>query len=266
MPTISVIMGVYNCARTLGDAIECIQNQTYEDWELILCNDGSIDNTLQIAKSYASKDKRIIVIANDQNRGLNYTLNHCLKYARGKYIARMDGDDLCSLHRFEKQLKILEENPEFTIVSSAMVYFDDKGVWGQNQVIKTPTKFDFVKSAPFCHAPCLVRKEAYDAVRGYSVSKYLLRVEDYHLWLKMYSCGYKGINIEEPLYQMRDDRNAYARRKFKFRINEAYVKFTGYRMLKLPIWYYPFILRPILVGLLPGFVYDILHKKSLNKK
>lgn len=262
---ISVIMGIYNCEETLGESINCILNQTYQNVELIMCDDGSTDGTLTIAEKYHGEyPDRIVLLKNDKNRGLNYTLNHCLKYAKGTYIARMDGDDLCAESRLEKELEILQNEPEIAIVSTGMEYFDEDGVWGKYNPKAYPDKKDFLNGTPFCHAPCLVRKEAYDAVNGYSESKRLLRVEDYHLWFKMYCAGYRGKNIEEPLYQMRDDRNAYHRRKFKYRINEAYVKQMIIKEFHLPMWNYIYVLRPILVGLLPNKLYDFLHKK--NKK
>ena len=88
---ISVIMGIYNCASTLPEAIDSIIMQTYTDWELILCDDGSLDDTYAVAEEYRCKyPDKIILIKNDRNMGLNYTLNHCLQYVTGKYIARMD--------------------------------------------------------------------------------------------------------------------------------------------------------------------------------
>lgn len=84
-PVISVIMGIYNCGDTLSEAIECIVNQTFSDWELIMCDDGSNDDTYEIAISYKEKyPEKIIVLQNEKNRGLNYTLNKCLKQAKGK--------------------------------------------------------------------------------------------------------------------------------------------------------------------------------------
>ena len=80
MPKVSVIMGIYNCADTLSEAIESIINQTFKDWEVIMCDDGSLDRTLEIAQMYAQKYDNIKVYRNEKNMGLNYTLNHCLKY------------------------------------------------------------------------------------------------------------------------------------------------------------------------------------------
>lgn len=267
MPKISVIMGIYNCAPTLPEAIDCILAQSFSDWELILCDDGSNDSTLQVAKDYAEDHPdKIIVLHNETNQGLNQTLNRCLNVAKGKYIARMDGDDCCAPNRFEVELAALEAEPEIAIVSTDMDFFDESGVWGTISHPAYPQARDFAHGSPFCHAPCMVRREAYEAVDGYSVGKRLLRVEDYHLWLKMYAAGFRGKNIHQPLYQMRDDRYAYNRRKFRYRLNEAYVRGLAVKKLNLPARNYVYALRPILVGLLPGWLYDKLHKRRLGDR
>ncbi len=266
-PKISVIMGIYNCEATLSEAIDCILQQTETDWELILCEDGSSDGTYAVAKRYQEQyPDKIVLLKNEKNQGLNATLNRCLKAARGTFIARMDGDDRCAPERFAVELRELEEHPELAIVSTNMDFFDESGVWGQVEHPEYPDKRDFVHGSPFCHAPCLVRKSAYDLVQGYSEGKLLLRVEDYHLWLKMYAAGLKGKNIHQSLYQMRDDRNAYSRRKFRYRVNEAYVRGLAVIRLKLPIWNLVYALRPIIVGLLPNVIYDRLHKQKLLRK
>ena len=262
---ISVIMGIYNCVDTLKDAIDSILAQTVENWELILCDDGSQDNTYTIAEFFLKQyPEKIVLLQNQENKGLNFTLNRCLEFAKGKYIARMDGDDTCSPNRFEKELEAFRDHPDLAVVSTAMEYFDENGVWGCIRHPQFVTKRDFLYGTPFCHAPCMVRKDVMDRVGGYTESKWLLRVEDYHLWVKIYNFGYKGMNLNEPLYQMRDDRNAYNRRKFRYRLNETYVRILAIQELKLPVWGYIYALRPLLVGLLPNKIYDILHKSNLK--
>ena len=258
-PRISVIMGIYNCEPTLQEALDCLYAQTYQDFEIILCDDGSKDNTYHIAKENAQKHNNIKLIRNPHNMGLNQTLNNCLAIVQGELIARMDGDDTCSPDRFEKEVRVLDAHPELAIVSTDMSFFDEKGIWGRTHMLLQPRPRDFLLQTRFCHAACLVRKEAYDTVNGYSVGKRLLRVEDYHLWIKMYAKGYRGYNIPEPLYQMRDDQKANARKKFKFRLNESYVKIQAIKMLHLPFWGYIYCLRPIILGLLPTSVYNYLH-------
>ena len=111
----------------------------------------------------------------------------------------------------------------------------------------------------------MVRKEAYDAVNGYSVDDKLLRVEDYDLWIRMLARGYKGYNLEKPFYMMRDDRNATKRRKYKYRINEARVHKKAVRLLHLKKRNYVYVLRPLIVGLIPAFFYDYLHRNKNEK-
>lgn len=266
MSKISILMGIYNCAETLPDAICSILNQTVTDWELILCDDGSSDNTVCVALSFVqAHPDRIKLLCNPKNLGLNATLNRCLQVATGTYIARMDGDDICAPERFAEELAVMESEPNIAIVSTDMYFFDESGTWGIVQHPEYPHPRDFLAGSPFCHAPCMVRKEAYDAVGGYSVDKKLLRVEDYHLWIKMYKAGFRGKNIRKPLYSMRDDRNAYSRRKFRYRINEAYVRLLVVRELGLPASGCIYAMRPILVGLLPKSIYDKLHKWNLNR-
>ena len=262
---ISILMGIYNCAGTLPEAIDSILAQTYTDWELILCDDGSKDDTYAVADTYRQRfPEKIILLKNDQNRGLNYTLNHCLKHATGEYIARMDGDDLSALDRFAKEVAALETHPEMAVVSTAMTYFDEQGTWGQGKPVQFPQKEDFMRGTPFCHAPCMVRRSVMEQIGGYTDDSKYLRVEDYDLWVKLYAAGYRGMNLSEPLYHMRDDRNATSRRKFRYRINEARVICKAIRLLKLPCKNYIRALRPILVGLLPLWLYEKLHKMRLG--
>lgn len=260
---ISIIMGIYNCANTLDEAIESIMSQTYSNWQMIMCDDGSVDDTYSVANKYVEQyPDKFVLIKNDKNRGLNYTLNHCLKYADGDYIARMDGDDISLPTRFEKEVEFLNNNPKYSIVSCQMVYFDDEGDFRTSQDSGEPAISQFAKGTPFCHAPCMVRREAYMAINGYTESVKRLRVEDWDLWVRMYEKGYRGYSLNEPLYKMRDDRNAYSRRKFKFRINEARVSAYATKKLKLGIINYIWVFRPIIVGLLPNKLYDYLHKRK----
>lgn len=264
---ISIIMGIYNCAKTLPEAIDSILVQTCTAWKLIMCDDGSKDDTYAVADAYREKyPDKIVLIQNEENKGLNYTLNHCLQYADTEFIARMDGDDISLPTRLEKELSFLEEHPEYAIVSTPMVYFDEEGDFRTGTGDGEPSLKKMVTGTPFCHAPCMVRKEAYDAVQGYADRKDRLRVEDWDLWIRMYEKGYKGYTLNEALYKMRDDRNAKSRRKFKYRINEMKVGASAVKKLKLPFWHYFRTIRPILVGLLPGPLYRFMHKRKGQKK
>lgn len=212
-PKISVLMGAYNCADTIVAAITCIQAQTYQDWEIIVCDDASQDETLQILKDLASRDRRILVIANEVNLGLAPSLNRCLDRARGELIARMDGDDLCSPSRFELQVRHLNTHESLPFVSTAMLLFDENGVWGKTRPAAAPVSTGLLSGTPFAHAPVVMRREVLLAVGGYSEADGHRRVEDKHLWLKMFENGYRGESLAEPLYYMRSERAAAARRQ-----------------------------------------------------
>lgn len=259
-------MGIYNCAETLAESLDSLLAQTFTDWELVMCDDDSGDDTHKIAEAYqkAHPDK-IRLIKNKRNIGLNRTLNRCLELADGEYIARQDGDDISFPERFEKEVQALDANPEISIVSTAMTYFDENGTWGQSRPNDFPQSNDFIFGTPFCHAPAMVRREAYLAVGGYAVDDKLLRVEDYDLWTRMYANGFRGMNIPEPLYAMRDDRNAYSRRKFKYRLNEFYARINAAKLLKLSPYAYLYAFRPLIIGFMPGWIYLALHKKRLSK-
>ena len=257
---VSVLMGIYNCADTLKQAVSSIQNQTYQNWELILCEDGSSDNTYEVAQELARKDPRIILLRNEKNRGLNATLNRCLAVATGEYIARMDGDDTCAPDRFSRQVALLENEPDYAITSSPMLLFDESGQWGQTTLPEYPTPEQVVAGTPICHAPVMLRKSAIDAVGGYTEDKRMLRVEDVNLWIKLYAAGYRCHNILQPLYSMRNDQAALNRRKYIYRINSVYVRLQGCRLLHLGPASYIKAFLPMIHGLVPARLRHMIHK------
>lgn len=261
MVRVSVIMGIYNCASTLQEALDSLYAQTFQDFEIILCDDGSKDNTYEVAFENAQKHKNVVLLRNEKNLGLNATLNKCLAVAKGEYIARMDGDDISLPTRFEKQVMFLDEHPEYAVVSAPMIYFDENGEFRRGVGKGEVEAQDFVHGSPICHAPCMARTAVFNAVGGYSVDDKLLRAEDYHLWFKIFAAGHKLYMMNECLYKMRDDRNATARRNWLTRRNECYVKHIGYRMVGLPFYYQIFAVVPILKYFAPRFVYDYFHRK-----
>ena len=263
---VSVIMGIYNCASTLAEAIDSLLAQTYTDWELIMCDDGSIDETVAIAESYVERFDNILLIRNEYNMGLPATLNHCLEYAESEYIARMDGDDKSMPGRFQKEVDFLDLHPEYALVSCSMLCFDEKGVWGEQGHKAIPTKRDFAFESPFCHAPCVMRREALADVGNYTVRKDLRRGQDYYLWHKFYCKNYKGYNIQEPLYMMRDDQDAANRgRSLSRAFHSMRIKAEVMRNLKLPFWLYYRLFRNFFVALLPTSLYLKLHHAKVNR-
>lgn len=263
-PRISVLMAIYNCANTLEDALDSLYNQTYQNFKLILCDDGSTDDTFLIAKTYAEKHQNIILLKNEKNIKLAGALNRCLEYADTEYIARMDGDDISLPTRFEKEIDFLDKHPEFAVVSCPMIYFDETGNWGKGKAVEMPTTEIFKYSAPHTHAPCMVRTSVIKEVGGYTDTKRTIRVEDYYLWYKIYKAGYKGYNLQEHLYKMRDDKNAVARRTFQSRWNSFNVKKEVLKNLKISnsfLYAFPSLIKVFI----PTFLMVTLRKMKMIK-
>lgn len=261
---ISVIMGIYNCEQYLDAAIESLLSQSFQDFKIIMCDDGSVDGTYMIAKKYASAHSNITLLKNEKNLGLNASLNRCIEYADTEFIARMDADDISLPDRFMKQVSFLDTHLEISFVSSGMRCFDDSGAFGDMIISKkVPEANDFIRTSPFYHAPTLFRTSALKEVGGYTVDRKLLRVEDYHLWFKLYKAGYKGYNMDDVLYMVREDCNAVSRRNFRNRLNECYVKLIGYKMIGISWYFYPFCIEPIVKYLAPKFLYNHYHKKNI---
>lgn len=265
MPTISVLMGIYNCASTLQEAVACIQAQTVSDWELILCDDGSADNTYALACHLAEQDSRIVVLRNEQNMGLAATLNRCLEAAQGEYVARMDGDDICPPQRFAEELTFLQSNPEYALVSGWMECFDEQGTYGTIRYMERPGFEDLARASQFCHAACMVRKEVLQSLGGYRTLPETIRVEDYDLWVRLYEAGHQGYNLQHVVYAMRDDRNAFRRRKFQYRINEAKVSCRAIRSSGMPLVTVRYPLMTICKGMVPSFLYKVLHRRNVRR-
>lgn len=263
-PKVSVIMGVYNCEDTLAQSIESILSQTYKNWELIICDDASTDRTYEIARQYARhyRDK-IKLIRNEENKRLAASLNHCLQYTEGKYIARQDGDDISLARRFEKQVAFLESQSHYQVVGSGMIAFDEEGVRGVRMMPSSPGPRVMAKGTPFCHATIMMRAEVYHALKGYRVGRRTRRMEDIDLWLRFFEAGYRGYNLQEALYKVREDESAFKRRKFSYSIDNACIVFAACRRLKLPLSDYVYTMKPIIRGLMPPFVMNKYHKKRL---
>ncbi len=264
MPKVSVIMGIYNCKNyeLLDQSIDSILKQTFQDFELIICNDGSTNGTLEYLKSIESKDKRIKILSYEKNRGLNYALNTCLEKATGEYIARQDDDDISAPDRLEKEIAFLDNNPEYAIVGTLAYVFDDNGIWGKYDNPERPSKNDFYWNSPFMHPTIMIRKEAYDAVNGYRISKETRRCEDIDLFMRMYAAGYEGYNIQERLYSYRmvnDPKIKY--RPMKYRIDEAIVKYKGYKAMGNLLCGLPYVVKPFIVGMLPQKILYQIKKK-----
>ena len=267
MPEISVIMGVYNEKNhnQVVRALDSILMQTFSDFEFIICDDGSEEEEYWWLKKYSEKDQRIQIIRQDSNQGLAAALNTCLKKAQGKYIARMDADDIARKDRLEKEREFLDIHKEYALVGSNAALIDEQGTWWQRTLKANPKREDFLFTSPFIHPAIMMRKEVYDVLCGYSTEKYALRTEDYDLFMRMYAKGYRGANIQENLLCYREDRNAYGKRKYRYRINEMKVRYKGFKangILKGNLFY---VITPLVVGLIPVRLMQWNKKRRYKK-
>ena len=162
-------MSVYNDERYLSQAIESILNQTYSNFEFIIINDGSTDNSLKIIKYYKNIDDRIKII-NQKNLGLTKSLNKGIKIARGKYIARQDADDISCENRFQKQIKYFNNNINIQLLGTNSYIIDKDGkIIKKNKIIKSKDikKYLFEKKNPFIHGSIMFRKKTFQNIGGY---------------------------------------------------------------------------------------------------
>ncbi|HEY1047335.1 MAG TPA: glycosyltransferase [Bacteroidia bacterium] len=197
-PLISVLLPVYNSGKYLSKAIESVLNQTYSNFELLLINDGSTDSSKKIVESFS--DPRIRFIDNPGNKGLIYVLNQGLSLAEGKYIARMDADDICYPDRFQKQIDFLEQHQDHGICGTHIRVIDG------GEIIKRPLtdedlRWWIFKGSPLAHPSVMMKKEIFvNHGLQYNTEAYL--VEDFDLWWRM-SLHCKMANLDEVLLAYR---------------------------------------------------------------
>lgn len=195
-PKISVIMSVFNDDTFVKESVESILNQSYSNFEFIIIDDCSTDNSLNIISSYT--DERIKIIKNQKNIGLTKSLNKSLKIAKGQYIARQDGDDISMNNRFLEQVNYLDENHEIAVLGSNVYWIDKDGEIIRE--IKNPLHPKFSNRNEVTHGSVMFRKKIIDDLGGYN--ELLRNAQDYELWLRI-SNKYKIKNFQKPLYKWR---------------------------------------------------------------
>lgn len=258
---VSIIMGAYNCEREVEKCIESVLKQTYTNWEFIICDDDSTDKTLDVLKEYAKKDARIKVIRNKKNSKLAYSLNHCLKYCKGNYIARMDADDECAPERLEIQINFLNSHRNIDVVGTAAKIYDGKKVTGIRYTKEIPTKEDVLKGPVFMHPTIMMRKSVYDDLKGYTVAKRTVRGQDWDLWFRFFAKGYSGYNLQEPLLMYHESKGDYKKRTLKTAFMYTQTAIYGYKILKIPFYKYVYALKPVIAAILPQKILAKYHRK-----
>jgi Glycosyl transferase family 2 len=198
IPTISVLLPVYNCAEYVGAAIESLLAQSFDDFELIIIDDGSTDSTPHLLKDV--NDPRIRLFT-QSNRGLAATLNTGFELARGTYIARQDADDLSLPERFARQVAYLDAHPDCALVGTwAEIWVGDKRT---ERAHRHPSdnmniQYGLLFNNPFVHSSVMLRKSALDQIGGYSTDPARQPSEDYELWSRI-ARSFEVANIPELL-------------------------------------------------------------------
>ena len=175
-PLISVIMSVYNEEQYIKEAVMSILNQTLDDFELIIIDDCSTDNTGKIINDI--NDERVIYILNEENQGLTKNLNKALKMAKGKYIARMDGDDISDLNRFDIQVKFLNENPEIMLISCNTTTFGEESLVSDIHGSAEELKCRMLLRPVLAHPGFMFRRELFEE-KGYFYDEHFRSAQDY---------------------------------------------------------------------------------------
>lgn len=214
-PVVSVVLPCFNAEHSVGAALESLLRQTYPDLEILALDDGSDDGTPRILGDYAARDSRVRLLRNSANQGLIATLNRGIHEARGRLIARMDGDDLAAPGRIERQVYTFRRRPEIGLVGVAtrLVDIDGRSLRPRPVRCRTPggARFMALFATPVAHPTimaraCVMRRHLY----GGSPSS--LHTEDYELFTRMLAAGVEFLNLEEPLVTVRVDPRGISQR------------------------------------------------------
>lgn len=264
-------MPVFNVENytVLLDSVNSILNQTYKDLELIICDDGSTNLlTKKSLEKIAKLDNRIKLIGYKKNRGQAYARNKCIEISTGKYIAFQDSDDKSEPTRLEREIVFLSKNKEYSFVGTLANVFENDKVWGTFKVPKIPTKEDFLWNSPFLNPSMMFRANVLKKVHGFKVTKETRRAEDYDLFFRLYAKGYEGYNIQEILFNYRIDIENEKHQKYrpmKDRINEAKIRYNGFKLLNLGLKSIPYIVKPIIIGLIPTNIFYKIRKHQYER-
>lgn len=265
---VSVIMGIHGQKNMeqLRRAVGSIVNQTLKELELIIYQDGYEDGVKEELEVLAGADARIILMGEEENHGLAYALNQCIRAAGGEYIARMDADDISKPERLECQAAFMEQHPEYAFCGCNAELIDENGVWGRRSMPEYPDKEDYLPYSPYIHPTVLFRKSVLDRCNGYRYDKSTLRCEDYDLFMRLYLLGEQGYNMQQCLFAYREDRSGYHKRRYRFRITEARLRFHGFR--RMGLWGTKgllYTIKPLLVGLIPAFVLERVKQRQYRR-
>jgi glycosyltransferase involved in cell wall biosynthesis len=205
LPLVSVILPAYNCEKYIAASVASIIEQVYDNFELIIINDGSTDHTATILHSIT--DQRVRVINNEVNKGLIYSLNRAIDESKGEYIARMDADDLAANDRIEKQVHWLLHHPDTAVVGTFIKVIDENGDkkadWKLDRATFSAKAIRKAMATENCMAHPTIMARA-DVLKKYMYSASQKNIEDYDLWLRMLADGLVIDKVPQPLLYYRD--------------------------------------------------------------
>lgn len=220
---ISVIMPVYNTEKYIGKSIESILNQTYENFELIIVDDSSTDNSYEIAKKYQEQDKRIKLLKNKFKKGISGGVNTGISIAKGRYLTRMDSDDISLPTRLEKQIEFLENNKEYNACSVNIYYIDKNGKKISNPLYfeqECPAEWKIIVTNPVPNAPILYDLNIIKKSKIQLDDKYK-SAEDYDFLSRYILNGGKVAFINETLYEYRTNINGTSSTNFELTMDNS---------------------------------------------
>ena len=260
-------MACYNCEGTLRSSIESIISQTYENWVLICCDDGSSDGTLAILKEYKEKyPDKFVILENGENRKLPFSLNRCLEAVSTSLVARMDADDVSAPERLEIQAKYLADHPECDLVGTGIAVSNGKGTITPMLQPQYPEAKDMLRCSCFSHATVMTYKRVYDELGGYSLESRAERCEDIDLWSRFLEKGFVGHNIPDLLYTVVEDDDAVKRRSLRSRIKLAKtLKVICKRLNLRGFAAFKRTYGQLVLAFIPTPVYKWLHLKKIAK-
>ena len=218
VPPVSVVMPVFNSARYLSEAIDSILNQSFSDFEFIIVDDGSSDASPEILRRYAAKDARIRVIT-QENKGIVESLNTGCRLARGRYIARMDADDVSLPARLERQFEIFEKNPRFGVIGTSYSLIRKGGGDYYAPEWNAAIQWTLCFYNAICHPSVMMRREVLEKLNYYRPIEHC---EDYDLWVRAAKVT-TLYNIPEILLRYRISEEGVSK-KFSAVQNENHLK------------------------------------------
>lgn len=259
-PLLTVLMAVYNNEEFVEDAINSILTQTYSNFEFLIIEDASSDSSFSIIELVSGRDPRIHVVRNKNNFGLGYCLRMGTRQAFGKYLARMDADDLSFPNRLEVQVDYLEKNQDIDIVGSTALEIDFLGNVGRFKGMPALNKqiVENIWACPIIHPSVTFRRQRIIDVGNYDGT--LRRRQDYELWFRCVKNGLKFSNIQMPLIYYRFDHITHRKQSLELAIQQVKIGLNGCKMLKLPWWQKAAVTTPVWRAILPSSFQHFIYK------